>query len=62
MSSTMRSEDDLTYAYQQIVKMNLILKEQREKGSNQTIVNELRASLQYFVATLMDNKIAGQPV
>ena len=27
MSSTMRSEDDLTYAYQQIVKMNLMLKE-----------------------------------
>ena len=27
MSSTMRSEDDLTYAYQQVVKMNLILRE-----------------------------------
>lgn len=34
MSSTMRSEDDLTYAYQQIVKMNILLKEQREKGAN----------------------------
>ena len=34
MSSTMRSEDDLTYAYQQVVKMNLLLKEQREKGAN----------------------------
>ena len=59
MSSTMRSEDDLTYAYQQVIKMNIILKEQREKGANQTIINELQASLQYFVATLMDNKIAG---
>ena len=42
--------------------MNLILREQREKGANQTIINELRSSLQYYVATLMDNKIAGQPV
>lgn len=42
--------------------MNNILKEQREKGANQTIINELRASLQYFCATLMDNKIAGQPI
>ena len=42
--------------------MNNILKEQREKGANQTIINELRTSLQYFVATLMDNNIAGQPV
>ena len=59
MSSTMRSEDDLTYAYQQVVKMNLLLKEQREKGANQTIINELHTSLQYYVATLMNNKIAG---
>jgi DNA-directed RNA polymerase beta' subunit len=35
--------------------MNILLKEQLEKGANQTIVNELRISLQYFVATLMDN-------
>ena len=62
MSSTSRSEDDLTYAYQQVVKMNNILKEQKEKGANQTIINELRTSIQYYVATLMDNKIAGQPV
>ena len=27
-----------------------------------TIVNELKQSLQYYVSTLMDNKIAGQPV
>lgn len=59
MSSTSRSEDDLTYAYQQVLKMNILLKEQIEKGANQTIINELRVSLQYFVATLMDNQIAG---
>ena len=32
-----------------------------EKGANATVVNELRDMLQYFVATLMDNEIAGQP-
>ena len=45
MSSTSRSEDDLTYAYQQVLKMNILLKEQLDKGANQTIVNELRISL-----------------
>lgn len=59
MSSTSRSEDDLTYAYQQVLKMNILLREQMDKGANQTIINELRVSLQYFVATLMDNQIAG---
>jgi len=62
MSATSRSEDDLTYAYQQVLKMNILLREQIDKGANQTIINELRVSLQYFVATLMDNQIAGQPV
>ena len=33
-----------------------------EKGANLTVVNELRDLLQYYVATLMDNEIAGQPV
>ena len=45
MSSTSRSEDDLTYAYQQVLKMNILLREQLDKGANQTIVNELRVSL-----------------
>jgi DNA-directed RNA polymerase subunit A' len=58
----MRSEDDLTYGYQQVLKINNILKEQIEKGANMTIVNELKQSLQYYVSTIMDNKIAGQPV
>jgi DNA-directed RNA polymerase subunit A' len=58
----MRSEDDLTYGYQQVLKINNILKEQVEKGANMTIINELKQSLQYYVSTLMDNKIAGQPV
>lgn len=62
LGGNMRSEDDLTYGYQQVLKINNILKEQIEKGANMTIVNELKQSLQYYVSTIMDNKIAGQPV
>ena len=45
LGGNMRSEDDLTYCYQQILKINTILKEQVEKGANMTIVNELKQSL-----------------
>jgi len=34
MGSTMRSEDDLTYSYQAIIKNNNFLKGQIEKGGN----------------------------
>ena len=61
MTNTMRSEDDLTYAYQQILKINNNLQTNIQKGANQTTINELRTSLQYYVATLMDNEIQGQP-
>jgi DNA-directed RNA polymerase beta' subunit len=39
--------------------MNLQLKEQKEKGANLTILNELQSVLQYYTATLMDNAICG---
>ena len=42
--------------------MNAQLKEQKERGANETILAELKNVLQYYVATLMDNSIAGQPV
>lgn len=62
MGGSMRSEDDLTFGYQQVLKINNLLREQVEKGANQTIVEELNTLLQYYVSTLMDNKIAGQPI
>ena len=34
MPNCMRSEDDLTYAYQQIIKTNNLLKIQIERGTN----------------------------
>lgn len=57
MSGSSRSEDDLTYAYQQIIKTNIQLQTQIIRGANQTTINELRGNLQYYVATLMDNEI-----
>lgn len=57
MSNTMRSEDDLTYAYQKIIQTNNQLQTQISRGANLTVINELRQNLQYYVATLMDNEI-----
>jgi DNA-directed RNA polymerase beta' subunit len=34
MGSGYRSEDDLTYSYQQILKINIQLKDQKDKGAN----------------------------
>lgn len=61
MPSCHRSEDDLTYAYQQIIKVNNLLKGQIEKGANQSTISEILMQLQFFTATLMDNDICGQP-
>jgi DNA-directed RNA polymerase II subunit RPB1 len=61
MPNCYRCEDDLTYAYQQVIKMNNVLKSQIEKGANQSTINEILAQLQFFTATLMDNDICGQP-
>ena len=41
--------------------MNNILRNQIEKGTNQSTINEIIAQLQFFVATLMDNDLCGQP-
>jgi DNA-directed RNA polymerase beta' subunit len=59
MPNCYRSEDDLTYAYQQIIKINNILKNQIERGTNSSTINEIIAQLQFFVATLMDNDLCG---
>ena len=42
MSNTMRSEDDLTYAYQKVLQANIQLQTQMQRGANQTAINELR--------------------
>ena len=41
MPSGYRCEDDLTYAYQQVIKMNNVLKNQIDKGTNSSTINEI---------------------
>jgi DNA-directed RNA polymerase beta' subunit len=53
-----RSEDDLTYAYREIIKMNKQLKKSMDDGHVRGAQDSLLDSLQLYVATLMDNNLA----
>jgi DNA-directed RNA polymerase II subunit RPB1 len=57
MSSSNRSEDDLTYSYQKIIQTNNQLLMQLNRGANSSTQANIRLELQYYVATLMDNEI-----
>ncbi|OCF37907.1 DNA-directed RNA polymerase II subunit RPB1 [Kwoniella heveanensis BCC8398] len=57
----MRSEDDLTFKLQAIIKFNGIVRRMEAEGVPPTVVNEQFDLLQYHVATYMDNEIAGLP-
>ena len=59
MTNSMRSEDDLTIAYKQIIKMNNEIKRAIDNGTNDTQIKDLRNVLQFYVATVMDNDIQG---
>ena len=59
MTNSMRSEDDLTVAYKQIIKMNNEIKHATANKTNETQINDLRNVLQFYVATVMDNDIQG---
>ncbi|KAI9885625.1 MAG: hypothetical protein M1823_002587 [Watsoniomyces obsoletus] len=56
-----RSEDDLTYKLGDIIRANGNVRRCEQEGSPAHVVNEFQALLQFHVATLMDNNIAGQP-
>lgn len=57
VDATLRSEDDLTFQYIQILKANHLLCEQEKKGAPEHIIDETSALLQFYVATLMNNEI-----
>lgn len=59
IGSTGRSEDDLTVAYKQIIKQNKEIERAVKNGNTETSINELRYVLQFYCATLMDNKMTG---
>ena len=54
-----RSEDDLTHIIINIVKYNNTLKEKLQQNVPQKVIDDWTSVLQYYVATLVDNKISG---
>ncbi|KAI9756566.1 MAG: DNA-directed RNA polymerase II subunit RPB1 [Lichina confinis] len=60
-SQGQRSEDDLTYKLSDIIRANGNVRRCEQEGSPAHVVAEFEALLQFHVATLMDNDIAGQP-
>eukprot|EP00930_Biecheleria_cincta_P027863 TRINITY_DN1948_c0_g2_i1.p1 TRINITY_DN1948_c0_g2~~TRINITY_DN1948_c0_g2_i1.p1 ORF type:complete len:1844 (-),score=374.06 TRINITY_DN1948_c0_g2_i1:76-5607(-) len=56
-----RSEDDVTAKIQDIIKVNLMLKQQVDAGAGEHIITEFAKLLQYHIFTLSDNCIIGIP-
>jgi DNA-directed RNA polymerase II subunit RPB1 len=54
-----RSEDDLTHIIINIIKSNKTLGEKIEQKANNNVIDDWTTVLQYYVATLIDNKIPG---
>ena len=54
-----RSEDDLTHIIVNIIKSNKTLQEKLDQNSSPNIIDDWTTVLQYYVATLVDNKIPG---
>ena len=57
--SQQRSEDDVSHIIVNIIKTNKTLQEKMEQNANSNIVEDWTSVLQYFIATLIDNKIPG---
>ena len=55
--SSQRSEDDLTYILVQILKANKSLKDKMAQDATPSSIDDYHNYLQFFVATLIDNKI-----
>ena len=70
VDSSLRSQDDLTHQYNQILKANKELQNEEKLGAEKTISQNKFDSLQFNVATLMNNdltsarahKKSGQPI
>ncbi|AAT42843.1 DNA-directed RNA polymerase subunit A' [Picrophilus oshimae] len=56
-----RSEDDLTHKLVDIIRISQRLRESRDNGSPQLIIEDLWDLLQYHVTTYFDNQTAGIP-
>jgi len=56
-----RSEDDLTHKLVDVLRINQRLRENRDAGAPQLIVEDLWELLQYHITTYFDNQTAGIP-
>ncbi|MEM0139460.1 MAG: DNA-directed RNA polymerase subunit A' [Ferroplasma sp.] len=56
-----RSEDDLTHKLVDIIRISQRLRESRDSGSPQLIIEDLWDLLQYHITTYFDNQTAGIP-
>lgn len=54
-----RSEDDLTHILVQIIKMNQTLSDKIKNNAPDSTINDYANAVQYFVASLVDNKLPG---
>tara|TARA_A100001015_G_scaffold311635_1_gene415266 strand:+ start:778 stop:5289 length:4512 start_codon:yes stop_codon:yes gene_type:complete len=57
--SQQRSEDDLTHIIVNIIKSNKSLQEKIDQNSSPNIIDDWTTVLQYYISTLIDNKIPG---
>ena len=57
--SQQRSEDDITHIIVNIIKANKTLQEKIALNANSVVIDDWTTVLQYYVATLVDNKIPG---
>ena len=57
--SQQRSEDDITHIIVNIIKANKTLQEKIASNANGSVIDDWTTVLQYYIATLVDNKIPG---
>ena len=58
VDASLRCEDDLTFQYCQILKINHEIKQQEKSGAPEHATADSFARLQFYVATLMNNEIS----
>ena len=62
MDSTLKQDDDLTYQYRQIVKVNQELSKSGARSKPSHVYSEQLKLLQFYLATLIDNELPGIPI
>jgi len=57
--SQQRSEDDISHIIVNIIKANTTLQDKIQQGADSKVIEDWATVLQYYVATMVDNKIPG---